>query len=79
MNGFFNIMKKLSEDVDIFKKSKSRIQNLKIFKISKISKIMFLVFLDGFAKKKIWHFFSTDFFFWLNFRSKFLIDFAEGR
>ena len=62
MNGFFNIMKKLSEDVDIFKKSKSRIQNLKIFKISKISKIMFLVLLDGFAKKKNLTFFSTDFF-----------------
>ena len=51
MNGFFfNIMKKLSEDVDIFKNSKSRIQNIKIFKISKISKVMFLMFLDGLGK-----------------------------
>ena len=45
-------MKQLSEDVDIFKISKSWIQNLKNFKILKISKIMFLVFLDGFVKKK---------------------------
>ena len=51
-------MKQLSEDVDIFKISKSWIQNLKNFKILKISKIMFLVFLDGFDKKNIFTFFS---------------------
>ena len=43
-------MKQFSEDVDIFKISKSRTQNLKNFKMLKISKIMFLVFLDGFGK-----------------------------
>ena len=54
-------MKQLSEDVDIFKISKSRIQNLKIFKMLKISKIMFLMFLDGFGK-----FFFTFFFFFFS-------------
>ena len=50
MNGFFKFMKQFSEDVDIFKISKSRTQNLKNFKMLKISKIMFFVFLDGFGK-----------------------------
>ena len=66
----FNIlkfMKQFSEDVDIFKISKSWIQNLKNFKMLKISKIMFLVFLDGFDKflKKFFFqivLFSIDFY-----------------
>ena len=60
---FFKFMKQLSEDVDIFKISKSWIQNLKISIFLKISKIMFLVFLDGFDKKIFLTFFFGQKFF----------------
>ena len=56
-------MKQLSENVDIFKISKSRIHNLKNFEMLKISKIMFLVFLDGFGKFLKKFFFSDRFVF----------------
>ena len=61
MNGFFKFLKQLSEDVDIFKISKSWIQNLKNFKILKISKIMFFVFLGGFGMIFFDRFFRTFF------------------
>ena len=49
MNGFFKFMKQFSEDVDIFKISKSLTQNLKKQNLENLKNYV-LVFLDGFGK-----------------------------